>query len=191
MPVAVERAAWVAVLGLGAGGALGRDLLGAGAQLLGDVGQRLVGVLPLGDRDHALGAGAGVGLGLGELLVLPGAGRDDDRQQLALAGLVALQRASQLDAVDVGGVQEVLGDEEDDEVGLLELLADRVVPLVADRDLAVVERGDDAAVAKAAEVARQVAEPPLVLLGVGDEDADGVRGGVAHGPPLLVRPGGE
>src|SRR3712207_2875962 len=88
---------------------------------------------------------------------------DDDRHDPGCALVMPLDGALDLDLVHVAGVQEVGADQEDDEVGLVELALDRLVPLGADRDCPVVEWRDQALVAQPAEVLRHAGEPLLVL----------------------------
>ena len=65
------------------------------------------------------------------VVTLPVAGREDHRHDRQAVGLAALDEVFHLDVRTVLGIEEALADQDQGDVGLLELRADLVVPLLA------------------------------------------------------------
>jgi len=83
-----------------------------------------------------------IGLEAGEGLASPGAGAQDDRHQDGIAGIAALDRSLHLDGTAIPGRHKIRADQQQNDIGALQLAADLAVPIVTRHQLAVVPRGD-------------------------------------------------
>ncbi len=125
--------------------------LGGTTDGAGHVGERLVLVRPARD-------GAGVlrgALDLPERGAGPVAVAEDDGDDARVAVLVTLHRPFDLDVPAVVGGEEVGANEEEDDVGRLQVTSDLAVPLLAHDDLAVVPLRDHAVPLEEGEMRRQ------------------------------------
>ena len=160
--------------GRGKGGGFERG--DEGAEVLSDMEEGLVGVLPEGDG----------GLVMGERLegaeggVLPVYGAEDDGDNASFFGVVTCHCLFD-DVPEVIGGEEVGADEEQDEVGGVESIARFTGAIAPGGDLAIAPVGDDSFAFEQAEVLAQFIAPGFVLGGVGDEDFDGGGRRLRHG----------
>jgi hypothetical protein len=164
------------------------DHLDRRAQALGDVRPRLVAVRPGRHRPHV--GRQSLQAEKRQRLAIVGIdvdGPDDDRHDRGVTRPVALHGDGQLVAEDVVALDEVLADEQQHQVGHLQLLVDLRVPVLARLDFAVVPRRQQPAPLEDLEVSAQLVTQRLVFVRVAVEQADRRRrGGILRHQPLNV-----
>ncbi len=142
--------------------------LGHLANALGDAEKRLLAVAPGGD---GLGIG-GKGLEAAQLRGCPVRRLEDHRNHPGFAAIVALEGPFHLDVGAIVGGQERSAHQHQDDVGSGEILIDRSRPFLPGHDLAIVPGLNHALSLQRGEMIIQGLAQLLVLVGVGDEEAD-------------------
>lgn len=98
----------------------------------------------------------------------------EDRDDAGLAGVVTFEGARHLAVEAVIGGKEVGADEEEDHLGLAEVLVDLASPRVSGSDAAVMPTLEEALAFEEGEVDLQLVTERLVLVGIAEEEADGL-----------------
>ena len=110
-----------------------------------------------------------------EWRALPVAGAEDNGDDARFATLLTLQRTTHLDVVAIVGVHEIDADQQQDDVGGVQFVADSAVKRLARRDAAIMPGGNCALPLEAGQVLFKLVPEILVPMRVGHED-------MGHGP---------
>lgn len=103
-----------------------------------DIGKRLVLIVPARDRHGA----SGNRLQFAERCASPFDRAKEDRNHASLICFVALHRPLHLHVIAIVGAQEIRTDQEQDDVGGVEMLIDLTSPFGSGADLLIVPPGD-------------------------------------------------
>ena len=151
------------------------------ADALGNFGEGCVWVGPLGDGFCACARGDREGLEFAEGGGFPVAGFEQNGDDAGLSLIVALESLLHFGVVAVVGGEEVGADQEQDDVGGVEVGGDRVCPVGSGGDVAIVPGGDDALFGQQGEVGGEVVAQGFVFVGVGEEEGERSGGSIGLG----------
>ena len=101
---------------------------------------------------------------------MPVAGAKDDRYNACLAPFVALHRAIHLDVIAVVGGEKVGADQEQHDVGGVQMIVDLAVEVLAGSNSAIVPSRNYALPEEAGKVLLEFVAQGFVRMRVGDED---------------------
>ncbi len=106
--------------------------------------------------------------------ILPVYRAQNNRDDAGLASLMALQGSRHLFLVAVVGADEVGANEQQDDVGAVEVVVDFVGPLIARKDTAIVPGLDETLPLQQLQVGFELLAQDVVFVGVAVEQAQGV-----------------
>ena len=104
----------------------------------------------------------------------PIAGTQDDRDDACFLAMMALQRTRHLDVVAILGGDEIGTDQQQDDVGAVELVADLAVELVARSNAAVVPCGDRALTFEGGKMLLKLVSKILIRVRMGHDHMHGL-----------------